>query len=60
MSKPSPDRARILELRAAGWTYGAIAHDVGLSVSRVGQLVRDHEKQAIIAAMRERDRLSEA
>lgn len=58
MSKPSPDRARIIELHTAGWTQAAIAKDVGLSTTRVGQLIRAHKAQTIIEVMREHDRMS--
>lgn len=42
----SPER--ILELRAAGLTYAQIAAEVGLSVSRVGEVVRADERRRIL------------
>lgn len=58
MSKPSPDRARIIDLNQAGWTRAAIAKDFGLSTTRAGRLIRAHKAQTIIEAMRGRDRMS--
>ena len=47
-----PTRARILELRAQGLTYEQIAAKVGLSRSRVGQIVKGAETRALIQAIR--------
>ncbi len=41
----------ILELRAAGRTYTQIATEVGLSPSRVGELIRQVERRKFIAQM---------
>lgn len=38
----------VLELRAQGLTYAQIAAEVGLSVSRVGELVRADERRRIL------------
>ncbi|MCW2287056.1 winged helix-turn-helix transcriptional regulator [Leucobacter luti] len=40
---------RIMALRASGMTYAEIAHTVGLSLSRVGELVRRKERRELIA-----------
>lgn len=40
--------ARILVLRAQGLTYAQIAAIVGLSTSRVGEIVRAHERRRIL------------
>lgn len=43
-----PDRERILALRAEGWTYAAIGAEVGLSQSRVQQLLtRDRAPEQV-------------
>lgn len=46
-----PDRERIQELHDAGWTQAAIANEVGLSRSRVGQLIRQARTRRILAEM---------
>jgi hypothetical protein len=36
----------ILALRAQGWTYRQIAHEVGVHWTRVGQILKDVERGA--------------
>ncbi|UOQ60402.1 helix-turn-helix domain-containing protein [Leucobacter rhizosphaerae] len=45
-------KSRILELRAVGLTYAQIAAEVGLSTSRVGQIVKSAETRALIEQIR--------
>jgi hypothetical protein len=37
-------RAKILELRAEGWSYREIAREVGLHWTRVGQILKDVDR----------------
>ncbi|MFF8816746.1 sigma factor-like helix-turn-helix DNA-binding protein [Leucobacter sp. NPDC015123] len=39
MSKPSPDRPRILALRSAGLTHSQIGEEAGLSRTRIAQIL---------------------
>ncbi|WP_017791862.1 hypothetical protein [Leucobacter salsicius] len=41
----------ILELRAGGISYSQIATEVGLSASRVGEIVRANERDQILESL---------
>lgn len=48
MASEQSSPERILELRALGLPYAQIAAEAGLSVSRVGELVRADERRRIL------------
>ncbi|MFF8817286.1 sigma factor-like helix-turn-helix DNA-binding protein [Leucobacter sp. NPDC015123] len=53
-SKPSPDRERILALRSAGLTHAQIGEQVGLSRTRIAQILSQARTPEQIAELRAR------
>lgn len=44
-TEPTTNRQRVADLRAKGWTYRAIAEELGISVQRVWQILKLIERE---------------